>query len=380
VGDVNLGAGADGEPYVLADYPGACIANVVPALLEWPEAPAWLPNPVVDADQVVLLVLDGLGWEQLQERRRLAPTLCAMAGGPITTIIPSTTAAALTSITTGLPPGEHGIVGYRVWIEADVLNILRWNSPRGDCRKLYLPERVQTHDAFGGHRPPAVTKAEFIETGFTRAHLRGARFCGYRLASTLVHHVAQLARRGEPFTYAYYEGIDKVAHEYGLGPVYDEELRAADRLVADLLAALPAGCALLVTADHGQVETGDQIVTPHPDVLAHVTAQSGEGRFRWLHSRPGRARALLEAAQGHHAHQAWVRTREEVIEAGWLGPKVSEAAASRLGDVVLAAKGTLSFHDPADTGPFRLVGRHGSLTPAEMLVPLLAASGCEAVS
>ena len=218
---MNLGAGADGEPYaepyVLADYDGACISNVVPALLEWPEAPAWLPNPVVDAEQVVLLVLDGLGWEQLQERRRLAPTLCAMAGGPITTIVPSTTAAALTSITTGLPPGEHGIVGYRIWLEADVLNILRWNSPRGDCRRLYVPEQVQPHDAFAGHRPPAVTRAEFAETGFTRAHLRGARFCGYRVTSTLVHHVAQLARRGEPFTYAYYEGIDKVAHEYGLG-------------------------------------------------------------------------------------------------------------------------------------------------------------------
>jgi len=376
VGDVSLGAGADGEPCVLADYHGACIANVVPALLEWPEAPAWLPAPAVDAEQVVLLVLDGLGWEQLQERRALAPTLCSMAGGPITTIVPSTTAAALTSITTGLAPGEHGIVGYRISYEGDVLNILRWNSARGDCRRLYLPEVVQTHQPFAGHRPPAVTRAEFVETGFTGAHLRGSRFCGYRVTSTLVHHVVEAARRGEPFVYAYYEGIDKVAHEYGLGSVYDAEIRDADRLVGDLLAALPRGCVLLVTADHGQVETGDDIVTPHPDVLAHVTAQSGEGRFRWLHARPGRARVLREAAAHHHAHQAWVRSREEVIDAGWLGPKVSDAAAARLGDVVLAAKGTLAFHDPADTGPFRLIGRHGSLTPAEMLVPLLAASGC----
>jgi len=153
----------------------------------------------------VLLVLDGLGWEQLQERRALAATLCSMAGGPITTIVPSTTAAALTSITTGLAPGEHGIVGYRISYEGDVLNILRWNSARGDCRRLYLPEVVQTHQPFAGHRPPAVTRAEFVETGFTGAHLRGSRFCGYRVTSTLVHHVVEAARRGEPFVYAYYE-------------------------------------------------------------------------------------------------------------------------------------------------------------------------------
>ena len=48
--------------------------------------------------------------------------------------------------------------------------------------------------------------------------------------------------------------------------------------------------------------------------------------------------------------------------------------AGRLGDVALAAHEPVSFHDPADTGPFELICRHGSLTSAEMLVPLLAGS------
>ena len=92
----------------LPDYAGACISNVVPALLEPPaDTPSWLPAVAADASQVVLLVLDGLGWDQLQERRHIAPTLAAMAGGFIHTVAPSTTAAALTSIATGLPPGEH---------------------------------------------------------------------------------------------------------------------------------------------------------------------------------------------------------------------------------------------------------------------------------
>src|ERR671914_2394781 len=108
---------------VLPDYGGPCVAGLVPALLGPPDdAPDWLPPSVLDARQVVMLVLDGLGWEQLQERRDLAPTLASMAGRPITTVAPSTTSTALTSITTGLTPGEHCIVGYRIAVHGEGLN------------------------------------------------------------------------------------------------------------------------------------------------------------------------------------------------------------------------------------------------------------------
>jgi predicted AlkP superfamily phosphohydrolase/phosphomutase len=71
----------------------------------------------------VLLALDGLGWDQLEERRHLAPTLAGMAGGAITTVAPSTTATAMSSLTLGCSPGEHGVVGYRINVRGDVLNV-----------------------------------------------------------------------------------------------------------------------------------------------------------------------------------------------------------------------------------------------------------------
>jgi hypothetical protein len=123
---------------------------------------------------------------------------------------------------------------------------------------------------------------------------------------------------------------------------------------------LPPDAALVVTADHGQVDVGDRIIAPHADVLAHVSFQSGEGRFRWLHARPGREQALLDAAAAHHADVAWVVTRDQTIDEGWWGPKVSDDARHRLGDVALVAREPVSFDDPADTGPFELIGRHGS--------------------
>ena len=172
--------------------------------------------------------------------------------------------------------------------------------------------------------------------------------------------------------YAYYDGIDKIAHERGFGEFYDAELRAADRMVADLIGLLPPGAVLLVTADHGQVEVGDRIVSPHVDVLRLTRDQSGEGRFRWLHAKPGAADDLLAAAKAQHSDTAWVHSRVELIAAGWFGPVVSQPVAARYGDVALVPFQPISFHDPDDSGQYPLVCRHGSLTSAEMLVPLLA--------
>jgi hypothetical protein len=358
---------------LLPAYDHGCISNVVPALLHTLEGDTgWVPQVLLDAERVVLLVIDGLGWNQLDSRRHLAPTLDRMSGAAITTVAPSTTAAALTSISTGLPPGEHGVMGYRIAVGAELLNVLRWTTDGVDARSSILPGDLQPHAPFGGQRPPVLTRAEFEGSGFTLAHLEPVRFTGYRTLGTLTAELVRLTQAGEPLVYAYYEGLDKVSHEYGLGAQYDEELRWIDHLVATLLEVLPAGTALAVTADHGQVETGDNVRELPTDVLTHVAMQSGEGRFRWLHARGGRTRPMEEAARALLAEHAWVRTREEAIDEGWYGPKVTDAAAGRLGDVLVAAKGTVAFFDPRDTGPYVLVGRHGSLTPDEMLVPLLA--------
>jgi predicted AlkP superfamily pyrophosphatase or phosphodiesterase len=364
-----------GEIPLIPDYGGPCITNVMPALLEpAADVPSWLPADAA-ADQVVLLVLDGLGWEQLQERRHLAPTICAMQGGPILTVAPSTTSTALTSFATGLTPGEHGVIGYRMDVEGEILNVLRWWASGRDARDSIPPDKIQPHEPFLGHRPAVVTKAEFRHSGFSRAHLEGVRFAGYRMPSTLVAETARLIAANEPFVYTYYDGVDKVAHEYGLSGYYDAEIVAVDRLVEYLIRLLPDSAALVLSSDHGQLDVADNLVALHADVAAHVSYQSGEGRFRWLHARPGHARVLLEAAEGCHADTGWIVSQEQVIDEQWFGPSVSPEAQARLGDVALVAREPVAYVDIDDTGPFDLIARHGSLTSAEMRVPLLVARG-----
>jgi hypothetical protein len=364
------------------DYGGACIDQVVAAALRTgryagsESAPAWFPAPAVGASQVVLLVLDGLGWAQLKERPGLAPTMNGMAGGPITTVAPSTTAAALTSITIGAPPAVHGVIGYRLRVEGNrILNILKWKTADGDARETIRPERFQTLEPFGATKAPVVTRADVAESGFTRAHMAGARMYGWRVASTIVATVASLLADGERFVYAYYDGVDKVAHEFGFGPTYDAEVVAADRLVHDLMDVLPAGAALVVVSDHGQVDVGDKVVTLDSEVADLTNLLSGEGRFRWLHARPGAHDRLAEAAHRHYDEVAWVRTRDDAVAEGWFGGPLRAEVADRLGDVVVAPRELLALLDPADPGEQWMRCRHGSLTPEEMLVPLLASRG-----
>ena len=354
-------------------YDGPGVTSVIPALLGV-RARDWLPEPVRDARTVVVLIMDGLGWDAVTGRRDLLPELASLEGGPVTTVVPSTTASALTSITTGLPPSQHGVIGFRVLSDQAVLNVLSWHTT--PARRAPEPFSLQRHPPFLGRPIPVVTKSEFKGTGFTAAHLRGGRFLGWRAVSSLVEHCRQLAHRAEPLVYAYYDGIDAVAHAHGLHDgFYDAELRAADRLVGDLRDALPAEAALLVSADHGQVHVGPERWLTLGPLGERFERGSGDGRFRYLHARRGEAAALLGAARDRFSDQAWVLGREQLLDEAWLGPAPSPPARRRIGDVVLAAREPVAFIDPALPREAHLISAHGSLTPAEMLVPLLSGRG-----
>lgn len=366
----------------LPQYGAACVTSIIPSLLGpsgTSDLPSFFPAAVRGANQVVLLVVDGLGWHQLQARvsanRELAPTLASMQGGPITTIAPTTTVTALTSITTGATPGEHGLVGYRIDFAGHVVQMLRWADSRGDARRRLEPRDVQPCPPFLGGSVPVLSKAEFEGTAFTESHLRGQRALSWRAVSSMVVDVRAQLAAGEKFVYCYYDCVDKIAHERGFGDYYDSELRTADRLVADLASVLPRGAVLLVTADHGQVMVGKNTTLLHPDVTRLVTHQSGEGRFRWLHTKAERIDEVVAAARSHHGDDAWVMTRDEMVDGGFFGPRVTDVVRRRLGDVAVMAKTNVSFDDPADKTYFELQCRHGSLTSEEIDVPLIALAG-----
>ena len=279
-----------------------------------------------------------------------------------------------------MPPGEHGVVGYRIAVggpdagsHSEVLNALRWTTALGDARRKHRPQEFQVHTLFGAQWPTVVTRQAFLESGFTSAHLADTRLAGYGDRSGLVNEVVQAFNRGEAFVYAYWDDIDRTAHEFGLADRYDEELSACDTMVANLLNRLPTGTAVVVTADHGQVHVGNRMLELPVGVSGLIDGQSGEARFRWLHARPGAATDLLAAADEAFRDVAWVRSLDQVVTDGWLGPIVTGVARRRLGDVAVVPYEPVGLIDTAEHTSIELIGRHGSLTSDEVLVPALCA-------
>ena len=361
-----------GPQPVLPAFAGPAVTGLIPALIG--ERPVqWMPAPVAGAKSVVMLVIDGLGANEVEDRPAILRELGAMEGTQITTVVPSTTSTALTSISTGLAPAQHGILGFRMLVDNDVLNVLRWQS---ESRHPPDPFSVQRHAAFLGRPVPVVTRVEFRDSGFSKAHLRGSTFVGWKTTATLVEHCRRLVLAGERFVYAYYPGVDEVAHAYGLhDEFYARELASADALIGALLDVLPADAALLVTADHGQVHLEGESWIEIDELHPMIATQAGDGRFRHLHARTGMAQDLLAAAHAGYDEVAWVVSRRELLEAGWIGSGATGTVPGRIGDVVLAAREPVAFVDPGLPRERTLRSAHGSLTAQEMYVPLRAARG-----
>ena len=365
------------EPFrCLPDYGGRCLTSllgVLQAKRTASDAPLGdVTKRIRGSRGIVLVVLDGLGAQQLSVRAELAPTLSHAQLEPMTSVAPSTTATALTSLTTGAVPGIHGIAGYRILVGDDVLQTLRWTVEGSDAASRFPPESIQPITPqlhLDGAPVPYVAKELFRTSRFTRAHLRGCRYLGSDDPPSMVATAVTAAMESR-FVMVYHDGIDKTAHHTGLGDAYDAAIMEAEMMVADLRRQLPDDVAVVVTSDHGQVAGGPSELSLGQAGLAHVAFMSGEGRFRWLHAHPGEAHDLLDHVQNDLGDSAWLFSKRQAIAEGLFGD-IDDVVSDRLGDVAVLPHGNDFMADPKEPKESRMKSRHGSLTEAEMLIPLI---------
>ncbi|MBA8795347.1 putative AlkP superfamily pyrophosphatase or phosphodiesterase [Friedmanniella endophytica] len=333
------------------------------------------------ADGYVVVLVDGLGWTLLRQSLAGAPYLAGLAEQtePLTATAPSTTATSLASLGTGLPPGRHGIVGYstRVPDSGAVLNALTWDADV-DPRRYQPHPTLFERAAAAGIRTTSVGLERFAASGLTAAALRGPGFVGLTEEARTERRVAAVVEAatgpGRGLVYVYERRLDHAGHAHGWrSGAWRDRLARVDDLCRQLRDALPAEIALVVTGDHGMVDVpvGHRLVVEdEPELGAGVDTLAGEGRFRQLYVDRDDPAAVAARWADRLDERAWVRSRDEAVEDGWFGPVDAEVR-ERYGDVLVAMRSDWAVMTRAYPRELDLVGMHGSLTPAEMTVPLL---------
>jgi Type I phosphodiesterase / nucleotide pyrophosphatase len=337
---------------------------------------------------VCLLLVDGLGWELLQAHRDTAPFLNSLAGEPLTAGFPATTAVSISSLATGLPPGQHGLVGYTMALAGydRAFNTLTWSlygrGPRVDLREDVVPEAFQPIPTLPERAAAAGVAMQYLGpafhqgSGLTRAVARGERLYVAESLEAICEATLRRLRGPRTFVHAYYPRLDTAGHVDGVASqAWWDELVALDHGTRTLAEALPTGTVLVVTGDHGMVDLrpNERIdLADHPELAAGVALLAGEARSRYIRTVSGATQDVVSAWRSILGDRMWIWTRDEAIATGLFGPTVSDRARERIGDIVAAAYGRVGVvQRDVDPAQARLNGHHGSLTPAEQLVPYL---------
>jgi predicted AlkP superfamily pyrophosphatase or phosphodiesterase len=382
---------------VIPDYDGGSIVNLMASIARGLDADGGrydslrlLPQQRISQyRQVALIVVDGLGFDFLHEHAELAPTLAACASGSMTSVFPSTTAAAIGTYLTGVAPIEHGLTGWYMYLRelAAVLAVL---PGFGRCGAPLYNDRVDVGELLGttpfaarlGVDTVMVAPRSIAGSPFNRSHQGGSTLYPYdTLEQLFMYTAAALAEPGRRYIYSYWPDLDHTGHKRGMGSKATLDLmRTLEAQFCAFLESIRGTQTLvLLTADHGHINTSAErtfTLNDFPEVQQHLRLPlCGEPRAAYAYLRPGAEEPFLRALQDTFGDEVVARPSCDVLAEGWFGPGPAHPELlNRIGDYVLLPQSNQMVRDwlPLERR-FPLHSAHGGLSQAEMLVPLVIA-------
>ena len=379
--------------HVLPDYEQGGIYGLARDLRTWLHSPhAGLAPAGVEPGEaavVVLLVIDGLGANFLSELGARS-ALAAHCLRTLTSVFPSTTASAVTTLMTGASPAEHGLNGWFIHdhrfggVISPLPLELRGRGPLapGVAARLFREDSM-----FRAAQRPTVmlSPSEIAFSPYSRHHAHGARIRPYdglaMLEEVLLETVGELGRDGGGFIHAYYPSFDALSHAYGCrSPQVQICFGRIDGMFGRLCERLAgSGTRILVTADHGFIDSSPEHtlqVAQDGEMLKMLAAPLfGERRLAFCSVRQGAEREFERWAAETLAGRAVLMSGADCIGAGLLGPGPHHPRlAERVGSYLLLMEPGWTIIDVVEgETPHTLIGVHGGMTADEMRVPLIAA-------
>ena len=381
---------------VKPDYENGSIVNLMSSILQGlgRHSNQHSALSVLDCDRfqrarnIVLLVIDGLGYKYLTE---YAPdsTLCKFLRGRLTTVFPSTTATAITTFLTGLAPQQHGLTGWFTYFRelGNILTVLPVKPRIGDVSPdepdidvLSLYGHVPVFDLLDvdGY---IVTPGNIAYSDYSLAHRGKARIKPYENLAECFSFTRDIIDSGadRKYIYTYWPQFDGMAHVKGVGSkdVADhfKEIDAAfSRFIDDIKGT---NTLVIATADHGIIDSGPDLcieLKHYPTLRDMLTMPlSGERRMAYCYVDAGRHEDFTGYLQNNLAEQITVLQSRQLLEQHYYGlgqahPRLHQ----RIGDYTLAMSDHYTIMDtlPGEKHSYH-IGTHGGLSEDEMLVPLI---------
>ncbi len=408
-------------PFVYPAYGQYSIAEIEPTirtLFNIPTSRQAFPGNFFHGkarQKIILLIIDGFGFNHLLDHGTGTPFFDAlMKRGdvyPITSVFPSTTPAALTTIHTGYTPQEHGLVEWFTYFEEFQKVIMpmqfraRWDedhnsltSQEGTPQMLY--EREVLYETLGnaGVTSHVFLYQDYMPSVYSDAVQRGSNIIGYREGRELMSLLqeALVKSPGPGFFHVYWGQVDKAGHIYGPNsPEHRDSIKSISNLLYyGLLNELDKSVAqdvmLMMSADHGQITVAhDNIIylEDHPMVWdclmknnnGELIMPTGSPNDVLLYIEPEKVDMVVDYLKREMADVAWAMTIEEAVQQGLFGiGNPTTRFRKRAGNVlILPFPHHQVWFDPGGKREYTQKGLHGGLSQEEMIVPLAFASLAE---
>jgi hypothetical protein len=382
---------------VLPDYRGGGLLNLIASCARsrggashHPVLAALPPSELAEARNVLLLLIDGLGYNYLAGRGA-GGALASRLTSRITSVFPSTTASAITTTFTGLSPAEHGLTGWFTWFaEAGTIAAALPFKPRGAGESLEARGIAPAALYRGKPLFDALDTASFVvsyrpivDSNYNRHFCGSASRLAYDDLAGFVDQTVAAVKSGDgrKFIYAYYPEFDTSSHRFGVASAETAAVFAGiDDAFAQLLRRLAGtDTAVILTADHGFIDCPVQNALDTADCpgFGELLARplTGERRVAFCHVLPGRKEEFAARASQWLGEKADVLPGHAVLENGWFGDgDLHPNLVDRPGDFVLMMREDYTVKDWLPGEPRHLhIGNHGGMSPDEMYIPLVHA-------
>jgi predicted AlkP superfamily pyrophosphatase or phosphodiesterase len=359
-------------------------------------------------DAVVLFMVDGFGWRFFEQYQDW-PCLRRFADGgtveKLTSQFPSTTAAHVTTIHTGLPVGQSGVFEwfyYEPKLDRMIAPLLF--SYAGDqerdtlkgvirSRSLYPRQTIYRKLGAKGVDSHVFGVRDYTPSSYSNVVTSGAKLHPFKTLPEALVNLGLLLETAPPPVYIhfYFDNIDGAFHKYGPAASQAQaEIEAFLLLLDHFFETTFTGkkrILFLMAADHGACEVDPQttIFLNRQGRLKGVerffkTNQSGEflvpagsARDMFLYIKDEMLFEAEEFLAKRLEGQAEVVRTGQLIQQGYFGPQVSIKFRERVGNlVILPHRYESVWWYEKDRFEQNFYGHHGGLTPQEMEIPFLS--------